>query len=103
MHTLKNLERLQRLHLLIEKECTGAPNELATRLKLSPRSIYLLLAQLRDLDAQIGYDRSRKTYFYEEDFDLQVYFSISIITKKAVTQLLGGSYFIKGRTDTTGT
>jgi hypothetical protein len=50
---------------------------------------------LRDYEAQIGYDRGRKTYFYKDDFVLEVNFSICIGSHDAVTEILEGSYFKK--------
>jgi transcriptional antiterminator len=93
MKTLKNLERMQQLHALIEKECTGSPTELADKLKISERSIYLLLEQLRDFDAQVAYNRSRKTYYYKEEFQLAIGISVSVINQNGTTDLFGGSYF----------
>ena len=92
MKNIKHIERLQRLHDLIKMECTGAPGELAERLRISERTVYYLIDQLRDYEAQIGYDRSRKTYFYKDDFTLEVNFSICIGAHDHVMEILDGSY-----------
>ncbi len=70
MNSIKNLNRLKRLHQLIRSECTGTPYELSRRLHVSERLVYLLVEQLRDFDALIDYDRSRQTYYYRELFDV---------------------------------
>ena len=93
MKTIKHVERLQRLHNLIEMECTGSPLRIAERLRISERTVYYLIEQLRDYEAQIGYDRGRKTYFYKDDFVLEVNFSICIGNPDQVTEILEGSYF----------
>lgn len=96
MKSIKNIEKLKRMHNLICQECTGSPSELADRLTISDRTVYYLLEQLRDYEAQIGYDRSRKTYFYKEDFILEVNFSICIGSQDQVMEILDGSYLRSG-------
>jgi transcriptional antiterminator len=96
MKSIKNIEKLKRMHNLICQECTGSPSELADRLTISDRTVYYLLEQLRDYEAQIGYDRSRKTYFYKEDFVLEVNFSICIGSQDQVMEILDGSYLRSG-------
>lgn len=95
MKNIKNLERLQQLHSLIEKEVTGSPRQIGTRLNISERLVYNLIEQLKDFKAAINYDRSRKTYYYAEDFELQIRISVSVMSNNEVTQIFGGSYFLK--------
>jgi len=49
-----------------------------------------MLDQLKDYDAPIAYDRSRKTYYYTEFFDLDVNISVCIRNKQEKTQLFFG-------------
>ena len=95
MSSIKILERLQRLHSLIEQECTGSPLELSQKLHISERSIYNLLDQLKNFNADIIYDRSRKTYYYQNDFKLQIHLSFSVISNNELTEVLAGSYLLK--------
>ncbi|TDQ31462.1 HTH domain-containing protein [Zeaxanthinibacter enoshimensis] len=97
MRTIKNLERLERLHSLIEQEKTGSPTELAERLHISVRLLYHLIEQLRDYHAPILYDRSRKTYFYDDDFHLNVEINVSVISRDETTHIFGGSYWMPER------
>ncbi|MBU2974970.1 HTH domain-containing protein [Zobellia sp. B3R18] len=92
MKSIKNLERLQQLHLLIENERTGSPRELGRRMHISERLVYKLIDYLKDYDAQISYDRGRKTYYYREDFFLEVKVSVSVKSKNEVIELYGGGY-----------
>lgn len=93
MKNIKVLERLQQLHNLIYNENTGTPKELALLMRVSERSVHLLLGQLKDYNAEINYSRSRKTYYYKNDFDLQILVSVKVLTDNEVTQVFGGSYF----------
>lgn len=97
MKTIKNLERLQQIHSLIEVERTGSPLELARRMHISERLVYNLIEQLRDFKAAICYDRSRKTYYYNDDFQLQVSISVSVMSNNEVTEIFGGSYFMHNK------
>lgn len=78
MNSIKTLTRLEKLHQLIHQERTGTPKELATRMHLSERLIYSLIDRLKEYDATIGYDRSRKTYYYCEEFQFCISLSLSI-------------------------
>ena len=100
MKTIKHVERLQRLHDLILMECTGSPGQIARRLRISERTVYYLIEQLRDYEAKIGNASSRTTYFYAADFILEVNFSICIGTHDQVTEILDGSYFRKSSRNT---
>jgi transcriptional antiterminator len=87
MNSIKNLERLQKLHRLILNERTGSPGELASRMHLSERSIYNLIEHLKDFEASIRYDRSRRTYYYKTDFDLKVNISVQVRSNNEVTEI----------------
>lgn len=95
MKSLKTLERLQQLHLLIAAEKTGTPKDLAKLMKISERSVYSLIENLKDFKAEICYSRSSKSYYYCHDFDLQISISLRVLTNNEVTQIFGGSYFLK--------
>ena len=92
MKTIKSLERLQQLHSLIVKERTGSPKDLARRMNISERLVYLLIEYLKDYNADIRYDRSRQTYYYSEDFELDIQISVSVISNNEKTEIFGGSY-----------
>lgn len=92
MNTIKNLERLQKLHLLIENEQTGPPIELAKVLRISERLLYILMEQLKEFDADICYNRSRKTYLYQNDFQLSLKVSFSITRHNKTEELYQCSY-----------
>lgn len=92
MNTIKNLERLQRLHGLIEQEVTGSPKELAGRMQISERLVYNLIDQFKEYDASICYDRRRRTYYYRDDFQFKVSISVSIVNNDHITEVFEGSY-----------
>ena len=102
MKSIKHLERLQQLHLRIVQENTGTPKQLASFMNISERSLYKLLEYLKDLKAPVCYDRLCNTYYYCEDFELQVSISVTALSKGEVLEIFGGSYFIKKKTPLQG-
>lgn len=90
MKTIKNLRRLNQLHELIEQECTGSPKQLAARLHVSERLIYCLIEQLRDYGAIVRYDRGRRTYFYQGEFQFSVNISVAVGDQNGMTQIYAG-------------
>ncbi len=92
MNSIKSLKRLQQLHLLIENEQTGSPRELSNRMQISERLIYSLLEQLKDFGAKVSYDRTRKTYYYREKFQLYVNISVYVCSNNETREIFGGSY-----------
>lgn len=98
MHRIKELERLQQLHTLVKNECTGTPMQIAKRMQTSERSIYRLIEKLKDLDAAICFDRKHNTYYYREDFDLEVSITVKAISKNNTVKLYGGTFFQKNTT-----
>ncbi|MEP3210732.1 MAG: HTH domain-containing protein [Maribacter sp.] len=92
MNSIKNLERLQRLHQLIEQEATGSPKELAKRMHISERMVYNLIEQFKEFDACICYDRGRRTYYYGDDFQFKVSISVQINHDDLTKEIFGVSY-----------
>lgn len=97
MKTIKNLERLQQLHGMIEMENTGSPKEISNKMNVSERLVYNLIEQLKDYQAEIYYSRSSKTYYYSNNFELKVNISVSVITNNELTEIFAGSYFSQER------
>ncbi len=95
MKTIKSLERLQQLHLSIKTGCTGNPRELSKKLGISERLLYLLIEQLKSLEASICYDRTSQTYYYQEPFQLNISISVSAGNNTEKTELFQGSYLEK--------
>jgi predicted DNA-binding transcriptional regulator YafY len=102
MKTIKNLERLQGLHNLIKNEATGAPQELAAKMDVSERTIYILIDQLKDFEAKIKYSRKSRTYYYCDDFELWVNVSVTVMSNDELIKIFAGSYFLKENTSPQG-
>ncbi len=82
MGFIEQIERLERLSKLIEKESTGTPHDLANHLSVSKRQLFYHLDLLRDLGAPISYSRKSETYYYLENAKVRISFTIEISKKR---------------------
>lgn len=91
MELFKELETVERLHLLIQKKATGTPDNLANRFGMSKRNILRILEKMKSSGFPIAYDHFRQTYFYDGEvtFDLK----IIIVQGDEVTKIKGGENF----------
>lgn len=76
MKTLKQLERLRKMHKIIRQGNTGSPLQFSKRLHVSERELYRMIEYLREMDAQISFSRCSNSYYYRDDFDLLVNISV---------------------------
>lgn len=60
----KYVNRIQYLHELIEKQGTGDPTELATRLGISKRMLYYYLDEIKE-KREIAFCRKKKSYMFK--------------------------------------
>ena len=61
---------IKRIHALISRKATGSPEELARRLTISKASVHRYLNELKYMGAEIIYCKLRRSYYYDEPFDL---------------------------------
>lgn len=80
-----NLERLTRIHLLINKKATGPPRQLAKKLSVSERQLYRDLEILKEIGLEYFYDSSISSYYYKEDFTLVIGIFKNLDKNKFVT------------------
>ena len=91
MPLLDHINRIRDLHRLILLEHTGNPQELAERFHLCLRQLHYTLDELRDMGAEIGYDRIRKTYYYKKNFDIEITFKVSCLNSYEQKTIFGGN------------
>lgn len=73
----ETIDRVQRIHQLIESEITGTPEEFAKRLKLKRRQLYYILEEFKDYGAHIRYCQLKKSFYYVNDFEIKITISVS--------------------------
>jgi len=90
MKTLKQLERLRRIHELIKQANTGNPKELAIQINISERQVYNCIEYLKEVEAPIVYNRKTNTYYYTADFDLLVNVSVQVMINEEIRNIYAG-------------
>jgi len=65
MKFIKKLNQLQRVDQLIRTKATGTPKQLASRLEVSKRTVFEVIAFMKILNAPIYYCHQRRSYCYE--------------------------------------
>jgi hypothetical protein len=69
MNLLERIDRMHRIHKLIQHEATGTPSEFAKKLHLSRGHLYFILDEFKDYGAIIKFNRKRGTFVFCNDFD----------------------------------
>lgn len=87
MNIFEELFMLQQIDQLIRTRATGSPKSLARRLDLSECSIYRLIDRLKGQGLPIAYDKSRQTYYYQEQVKWQVEF---VVGSEKIISIRGG-------------
>ena len=90
MTNLKQLERLRKVHKLIKLENTGTPGELAQKLRISSRQVYLVLEELKEMDAPILFNRRTGTYYYKYEYELTINISIQVLAHDKLMNIYAG-------------
>ncbi|WP_340153947.1 hypothetical protein [uncultured Marivirga sp.] len=71
----KMVDKLNRIDQLIRMKATGQPHELASRLEISPSTLYEYIEIMRSvLLAPIRYCHIKRSYVYEKDGKLHIGF-----------------------------
>lgn len=73
---LSQTNKIKQLDQLIRLQCTGTPELLARRLKISKRHVRNYISLLEDLGAEIIYCRHKDSYIYKYKYKLNADISI---------------------------
>lgn len=91
MNTINQIERLRKIHKHIKICNTGTPLEFANKLDISESQLYNILNDLRAVGFPISYSRKLKSYKYNEECELELIFSIQLLTAKEKINIAGGT------------
>lgn len=90
MDVFRQIEILQRLNKLIEKESTGKPVTLSKQIGISRSQLYRMIELLKDYDAPILYSRTLETFYYSKAFRLKIEFKLEDLSHKQLKDFNGG-------------
>lgn len=87
------VNRIERMDTLIRRKSTGSPKELAKKLNISERWLYIFLDELRtELGCPIRYDRRKRSYVYEVPGRITIGFK-SELGNEEMRKVSGGKRF----------
>ncbi|MEM6316916.1 MAG: hypothetical protein AAF960_04560 [Bacteroidota bacterium] len=89
------IDRIQRMHDLINYKRTGKPDQFARKMGLSESMLYSLLKELKSLGAPIAYCRSRESYQYLHPVEFRIGFVPSSIAREELRAINGGTAMIR--------
>jgi biotin operon repressor len=90
MKIISQLQRIQKISRMIKSANTGSPKEFADALGISESHFHRNIEELQDMGIPILYSRSRRTYYYENDTELSLSYSLKIISEKGAKEIIGG-------------
>jgi len=90
MQLFDSIERVHRIHKLIQRKATGTPEEFAEKLNLGKRQMYNILEEFRDYGANIKYNRMRGTFYYDNDFEVLVKINVNSLSNQEQKSIYAG-------------
>ncbi len=90
MKLLEQIERINLIHEMIQRESTGTSDIFSSILHISQRQLFNIIEELRIMGAPILYDKFRKTYYYEYDFEIELVFKLRPIKNSEINEINGG-------------
>lgn len=90
MKAIEQLERFKQIIKMIKHEKTGTPEEFANSLQISKRRLYEHLDDFREMGVQIDYSKIRSTYYFSDGHEVELSFSLKVITKEKSKEIFGG-------------
>ena len=91
MNMISQLERVQKINRMIKSARTGSPKEFAGELGISESHFYRYIDELQEMGVPIQYSRSRRTYYYENNTELSLSYSLKIISDQGSKEIMGGA------------
>ena len=90
MNFIRQVERYQKLNKLIYQQSTGTPSELAERLNLKRSQLYEVIDLLKIQGAPIKYSRKLRTFYYSNEYNLEISLKVNVLSGNEVKRIYGG-------------
>ena len=91
MQLFETIDRVYRIHQLIQREATGTPEEFAERFNIRKRQLYNILEEFKDYGAHIRYSRVKNSFYYENDFEVMVKITVLPLSNQEQRTVLAGN------------
>ena len=96
MKLVDHFERIKKMNRMIHSGQTGTPAEFAEALGISQSHLFRLLHILEQYGMDVRYSRLMKTYFYGNDNELTIHYSLKLIANSKAKEIMGGMQILTG-------
>lgn len=94
MEFIRQIERLQLLNKLVREQRTGSPEELANRLGVSRRQMYVYLEYLKDMGVDIQFSRRLNSFVFTCEKQIYIDWRFEILEPSEMRKAIGGAKFL---------
>ncbi len=94
MNITGQLQRIQKINRMIKSARTGSPKEFAGELGISESHFYRYIVELQEMGAPILYSRARRTYYYKNNSELSLSYSMKILSDQGSKEIIGGAQIL---------
>lgn len=100
------LIKILMLNRKIREQRTGTAEELAHELGISRSKLFDVLDEIRSYGAEIRFDRSRRTYYYKNEVNMQFFIKVDgkkVLSNDDMSEITAGTtFFAKNELSTCG-
>ncbi|MCL4483578.1 MAG: hypothetical protein M1445_13385 [Bacteroidetes bacterium] len=90
MKLVEHFDRIKKMNRLIRLGSTGTPAEFAGFLGISQSHLFRCLHEMKLYGMDIRYSRAIKTYYYGNDNELTINYSLKLISGAKAKEIIGG-------------
>lgn len=94
MEFIRQIERLQLMNKLIREQRTGSPEDLAERLGVSRRQLYVYLEYLKDMGVDIQFSRRLNSFVFACEKQVYIDWRFEILEPAEMRKAMGGARFL---------
>ena len=91
MMLFKQIRLLESMHKFINSASTGTPKVFAHQLGISERHLHAIIEELKDMGAPIEYSRKDETYYYSEEFEINITCTFRRLSTQEHREISAGS------------
>jgi hypothetical protein len=84
MTPIEYLEKLELFHKLVDQQRTGTPIDFAKRISISRSTLYELISEFQSRGVEIGYSRTRNTFYYKSSTVIDISFKITSLDSLSI-------------------
>jgi len=93
MGIIEKTLKLESVHRAIKNKITGTPKEIAENLEISRAYLYNYIEDLKNIGAEVEYNRTSQHFFYKNEFDIKIVIEKILLNENEMGKTKGGNSF----------